>query len=202
VSQKQVFLVLLCCVAIVAAGLGLRQWMSGGGTRSEVKGTTGEAAIGGPFELVDTHGAVRSDSEFRGRYMLVFFGYTHCPDVCPTTLFDLTQALEQLGAAADKIQPIFITIDPLRDTPDAIGAYLENFHPAFIGLTGTRQQLAAVERLYAVYAKAAGPEAKDGAYLVDHTALAYLMGPDGKFRTFIAPGGGPDGVLKKVKPFL
>jgi protein SCO1 len=204
VSQKQVFFLLLFAAALGVGALGLHQFMTAqqDGVRVQEKGTSGEARIGGPFELVDTKGQVRTDAEFRGRFMLVFFGYTNCPDVCPTTLLDLTQALDELGPAAEKIQPIFITVDPLRDTPEAIAGYLEAFHSSFIGLTGTRQQLAAVERAYSVYAKAAGAPAKEGSYLVDHTALAYLLGPDGKFRAFISPGRGADAAAAKIKPFL
>jgi len=205
VSQKQVFFLLLIAAALGGGAVGLVQYLTAAresGVEVQDKGTSGEARIGGPFELVDTKGQVRTDVEFRGRFMLVFFGFTNCPDVCPTTLYDLTQALEELGPAAEKIQPIFITVDPLRDTPEAIASYLESFYPTFIGLTGTAQQLAAVQRAYSVYAKAAGAPTKEGSYLVDHTALAYLIGPDGKFRTFLAPGRGAEGMLAKMKPFL
>ena len=200
--QRVVFLLLFFAVVLVGGGIGLQAWLQAQGPRAKTQTSSGEAAIGGPFELVDTKGDVRRDSDFRGRYMLVFFGYTHCPDVCPTTLFDLTGALDMLGADAKNIQPIFITVDPLRDTPKVIAEYLQSFHPSFIGLTGTRQQLATVERLYGIYAKAAAADAKNTQALVDHTALVYLMGPDGKFRTYLSPGIGAKAIAEKIRKFL
>jgi cytochrome oxidase Cu insertion factor (SCO1/SenC/PrrC family) len=138
------------------------------------------AAIGGPFELVDHTGATRSDAEFRGRYMLVYFGFTFCPDACPTALLAMAEALDQVGPLAARIQPILISVDPDRDTPQQLASYVTAVDERLIGLTGSHAQIAAAARAYRVfYRKVTPPGMTD--YLVDHTSLVYLMGPDGKF---------------------
>jgi protein SCO1 len=142
------------------------------------------AAIGGPFQLVDSAGHPVSDQAFRGKYMLVYFGYTFCPDVCPTTLSDVATALDRLGPRADQVQPLFITVDPERDTPAVVGQYAANFSPRLVGLTGTPDQIAAVAREYRVYYARHRTGDKPGDYTMDHSSILYLMGPDGHF---IAP---------------
>ena len=154
------------------------------------------------LNLTDQDGRARSLADFKGKVVVVFFGYTQCPDVCPMTMLRLTEALELLGHDGDAIQPVFITIDPLRDTPDVIADYIANFDPRFIGLTGTRQQINAVERAFAVYAKAAEGADKNVNYLIDHTALTYLMGPDGTLRTFIAQTLSPAEMAEKIREHL
>jgi protein SCO1/2 len=142
---------------------------------------SGTALVGGPFSLTDQNGKRVTDQDFRGKYMLIFFGYTYCPDVCPSELQVMSAALDQLGPEADKIQPIFITIDPARDTPETLKVYVSNFHPRLIGLTGSESEIAAAATAYRVYyAKAKGTEDKPD-YLMDHGTILYLMGPDGKF---------------------
>lgn len=141
--------------------------------------------IGGPFELVDQHGAVRQDSDFRGRYMLVYFGYNWCPDVCPTSLLNITLALEKLDGIAPPIQPIYITVDPERDTVEEMKAYAEHFHPSLVALTGNQTQIAkAADAYYVVYEKAGEDGSAD--YFVDHTAFIYLMDPEGNFVRFFS----------------
>jgi protein SCO1/2 len=138
----------------------------------------------GGFELIDHNGKPRSSAGFRGRFMLIFFGYTYCPTICPTNLQHMAQALEQLGDKAKNIQPIFITIDPARDTPGVLKDYLENFGTKFLGLTGTETQIRGVAKSYRVHRRKVIPDKsapKD--YLVDHSSLTLLIGPDGKFRT-------------------
>lgn len=148
-------------------------------------------SVGGAFTLIDQTGRTVTDADFRGKLMLIYFGYTFCPDVCPTTLGTVSQAYDQLTPAEQaQVVPIFITVDPERDTVDQIAQYVDAFSPALIGLTGSPDQLAPVLREFHVYArKADGP---DGNYSVDHSSILYLMGKDGKYATHfsgeVAPG--------------
>lgn len=143
---------------------------------------TGTALVGGPFTLINQDGQTVTDKDFSGKYMLIFFGYTYCPDVCPTELQVMTQALVTMGERAAAIRPLFITIDPERDTPEVMKSYVENFGDNLTGLTGSAEQIAAVAKAYRVYYKRAGsPDASD--YLMDHSSIIYLMGPDGSFVT-------------------
>lgn len=143
--------------------------------------STGTALVGGPFTLTDQYGRKVSEKDFLGRYMLVFFGFTYCPDICPTELQVMTAALDAMGPGAEKIQPVFITIDPERDTPEVMKAYVENFSPRLIGLTGTPEDIAAVAKAYRVYYAKAPNQASPESYLMDHSSIIYLMGPDGGF---------------------
>jgi protein SCO1 len=136
-------------------------------------------AIGGPFRLLDQGGRTVTEDDFKGRPFLVFFGYTHCPDACPTTLFDISELLGKLGPDAERVGALFITVDPERDTPDQLKDYLSNFNPQLTGLTGDPAAIAAVVKEYRVYAKKVPTE--NGDYVMDHTALTYLMGKDGRF---------------------
>ncbi len=137
------------------------------------------AAVGGPFHLVDQDGKQVSDQDMKGRPFLVFFGFTHCPDVCPTTLFELSQLLHALGPDADRVGALFITVDPERDTPAALKEYLSNFDPHLRGLTGDPAAIGAAIKAYRVYAKKVPLEGDD--YTMDHTALVYLMDKNGRF---------------------
>jgi len=137
------------------------------------------AGIGGPFHLIDQNGKPFSDSDMKGRPFLVFFGYTHCPDVCPTTLFEISQVMAKLGNDADRTGAVFITVDPERDTAATLKEYLSNFDPHVRGLTGNRAAIDAAIKAYRVYAKKV-PE-KDGDYTMDHTAVVYLMDKNGRF---------------------
>ena len=135
--------------------------------------------IGGPFDLTDNHGRAASDTAFRGKLMLVYFGYTYCPDVCPTTLNQMMHAYISLSPAQQaQIAPIFITVDPERDTIPQMDQYVTSFSPALIGLTGSLEQVAATERGYHVFARKAGG-GED--YTMDHSSIIYLMGKDGRF---------------------
>jgi protein SCO1/2 len=137
------------------------------------------AAVGGPFHLVDQDGRTVSDQDFRGKPLLVFFGYTHCPDVCPTTLFDVSEVMRRLGPEADRAAALFITVDPQRDTPATLKDYLLSFDPHLRGLTGSTDATAAVAKAYRVYYKKVPTEGED--YTMDHTAIVYLMDKDGHF---------------------
>jgi cytochrome oxidase Cu insertion factor (SCO1/SenC/PrrC family) len=142
---------------------------------------SGTALIGGPFTMINQKGETVTDKTYAGQYMLVFFGFTNCEDVCPTELQVMTAAFNQMGPLADKITPLFVSIDPDRDTPEAMKDYVSNFYPRLQGLTGTPDQVAAIARAYHVfYAKV--PDSKDPKnYEMDHSSILYLMGPDGKF---------------------
>ena len=137
------------------------------------------AGIGGPFHLEDQNGRPITDQDVKGRPFLVFFGYTHCPDVCPTTLFEISEVLKSLGPDADRTGALFITVDPERDTPAVLKDYLSSFDPHLRGLTGDPAAVTAAMKAYRVYAKKI--PLKDGDYTMDHTAVVYLMGKDGRF---------------------
>ncbi len=174
--QKLIFAVVVLVIAAVTGFGALWLTRGPGGPMG-----SGEALVGGPFTLTDHNGQRVTDQDFRGKYMLIFFGFTFCPDVCPSELQVMSAALDELGAEGEKIQPVFITIDPARDTPEAMKVYVSNFHPRMIGLTGSEQDIAVVAKAYRVYyAKAKGSEASPD-YLMDHSTILYLMGPDGKF---------------------
>lgn len=159
-----------------------------------------QVTIGGPFRLIDSHGQVLTDRDFRGRFMLVYFGYTHCPDACPTTLSDEAAALDTLPRAdRAKTAPIFITVDPARDTPAIMGEYAHAFAPDFIGLTGSEQAITAAERAYHVYA--ARHPLKGGDYAMDHSSIIYVMGPDGVFRGVIEDNDKPAEMARALRGF-
>ena len=144
----------------------------------------GGPTVGGPFSLVDGQGKTVTDRDFRGRFMLVYFGYTFCPDVCPTTLNQVAEAMDRLGPKADRVQPLFITGDPKRDTPPVVQPFVAAFSPRLIGLTGTPEEIAKVAREYRVYYAARPAEGSPGEYTVDHSSILYLMDPGG---AFVAP---------------
>jgi protein SCO1/2 len=139
----------------------------------------GASAIGGPFKLIDQNGKPITDQDMKGKPYLVFFGYTHCPDICPTTLFELSEVMRALGPDADKTRALFISIDPERDTPAAMKDYLSSFDPHLMGATGDAKAIGVAEKEYRVYAKKVPGE--NGDYSMDHTALVYLMDKDGRF---------------------
>jgi protein SCO1 len=137
------------------------------------------AAVGGPFHLEDQNGKAVSDEDMKGKPFLVFFGFTHCPDICPTTLFDISQLMHALGPDAERTGALFITVDPERDTPAVLKDYLSNFDPHLRGLTGDQAAISAATKAYRVYAKKVPLE--NGDYTMDHTAVVYLMDKDGHF---------------------
>lgn len=143
--------------------------------------STGKALVGGPFSLVDHTGKKVTDQDFRGRYMLVYFGFTHCPDVCPSGLQVIAAALDKAGAKAEQITPLLITVDPERDTPEQLASYVPSFHPRLVGLTGTPEQVAPVLKAYRVYAKRVDDPKSSAGYTFDHTSLIYLMDRNGEY---------------------
>jgi cytochrome oxidase Cu insertion factor (SCO1/SenC/PrrC family) len=168
--------------------------------------TTTMPAVGGPFSLTDQNGNPVTEAAFTGKLMLVYFGYTFCPDVCPTALTEMGMAIEALGPAGDKVAPVFITVDPARDTPEHLKEYLSYFHPRFVGLTGTAEQVAAAAKAYRVYyakAKTGAASASDALdYLVDHTSIIYLMAPEGSLKAHFPHGIGADAMAKKIRELL
>jgi cytochrome oxidase Cu insertion factor (SCO1/SenC/PrrC family) len=149
---------------------------------------TGKALIGGPFTLTNQKGERVTDETFRGKYMLVSFGYTSCPDVCPAELQLMANTMDLLGAKSEKVTPIFITIDPERDTVTQVAGYVENFHPRMVGLTGTLEEIKEAAGAYRVYyAKAEGASTASG-YLMDHSTFLYLMDPQGLYVTHFPYG--------------
>lgn len=170
VSRRLPLLLLLLSLALLGTVSALVMWQ---------KAPPPEASlVGGPFTLTATDGRTVTDADFKGHPFLVFFGYTHCPDVCPTTLFSLSQVLKALGPDT-KLKVLFITVDPARDTPKDMKEYLANFDPRIIGLSGTEAQTSEVERAYRVYAKKVAGEGGD--YSMDHTSIIYLMDKEGRF---------------------
>lgn len=175
---KLLIAVMLALAAASAVAAGFVLFVS---PPAPVVTTSGTAAIGGPFTLVSTRGGTVTDQTYRGKWLVLFFGYTYCPDVCPTTLNNISVALQALGADANKLQPAFVTVDPKRDTREVLADYLKSFDSRIIGLTGTQAQIEHIVKEYRVYVAQQKPENGDDDYLVAHSAYIYLMDPQGKF---------------------
>jgi len=143
----------------------------------------GQALVGGPFTLTDHTGKHVTEQDFRGRTMVVFFGFTFCPDVCPSGLQVMSAALDKLGPKADRVVPVLITVDPERDTPAQLAMYVQSFHPRLVGLTGTPAEIEAVAKAYRVYVRKVGDPKSTAGYTIDHSSIIYVMGPDGAYRT-------------------
>ncbi len=157
-------------------------------------------SIGGPFVLTDQDGRTRSDRDFRGRFVLLYFGYTYCPDVCPTTLQNIADALAKIRLKSARVVPVFVTVDPQRDTPAVLKKYLVAFGTRFVGLTGSLAAITRVARAYRVYF-ARHPEPGDG-YSVDHSSTIYLLGPDGKLVTIYDASAGANAIVSDLKSRL
>lgn len=155
-------------------------------------------SLGGPFALIDHTGRAVTERDFAGRMALVYFGFTYCPDVCPTELGIMAEALDALGDQGEQVTPILITIDPERDTPAALADYVSRFHPRMIGLTGSAEQVAAAARAYRVfYARVQRPDMSD--YLMDHSSFIYLVGRDGRVRALFRPQTSPEAIAQAVR---
>jgi protein SCO1/2 len=166
--------------------------------------STGKADIGGPFSLIDQHGKTVTDQDFRGRYMLVFFGFTRCPDICPTELQVMSAALDGLGPKAEKVVPIFITLDPGHDTPEAVGAYVKNFGENFVGLTGSPEAIDKAAKAYRVAYQQFEYKGKDEnyGYSIDHSAFVYFMGPDGELKELFNYGTPAEKITATLERYL
>jgi len=191
--------------AAIALGLviavAVRFWSSGGDhtVKSLGKDVAGATLIGGPFTLTDQHGTRISDSSFRGRLMLVYFGYSYCPDICPTDLAKISIAIDLLGLSGDVVQPIFITIDPERDTVQRLAEYASLFHPRLVALTGTLDEIRQVASEYRVYFEKSGTEPN---YAMNHSDIIYLMGRDGRFITHFGQGTAPEQIAQAIRKEL
>ncbi len=161
----------------------------------------GKAPIGGPFTLTDHTGKTRTDAEFRGRILLVYFGFTHCPDVCPTDMMAIGGALKALGPQANKVQGLFISLDPKRDTPALLAAYVDSFHDNIVGLTGDETAIRRAAHAYKVYFNKVPGKGEDD-YGFDHSAYIYLMDRAGKFIGVFPPSTPPERIVAVLKPLL
>lgn len=196
-SRRSIILIAACLVGAVL--LGATAWKAGvfqpaGAAQGA---TRGAALVGGPFKLVDQDGRAVDQSILDGKWSVVFFGFTYCPDVCPTTMQTLAAAKQQLGPKGDKLQVVFVSVDPERDTPAQLKTYLSNeiYPKGTIGLTGTPEQVAAAAKAYRVYYRKNG---EGEGYLVDHSTAAYLMDPKGKFARVLPFGIGPDETARQI----
>ncbi len=198
-TGKSAIPLLAAVIVAVIASIGLLFWLAG-----NRKADTDQPVIGGAFELVDQNGKPFTEKNLKGKYSLIYFGYTYCPDVCPTELQTMTQALEMLGPMASRIRPVMISVDPERDTPEVLKEYLTNFYPGFVGLTGTPEQVRKAGQAYRVfYRKTDEKSASD--YLMDHSSIVYLMDPKGRYLKHFAYGTSPekmaDGIRKAIEKY-
>jgi cytochrome oxidase Cu insertion factor (SCO1/SenC/PrrC family) len=194
-AARRGLIVFVAALIIILGGFAVEQW------RLSDDNAPGGIAVGGPFSLIDQNGTPRRDSDFRGKLMLVYFGYTYCPDACPTTLLEITQAMDILGASGDGVQPIFISVDPQRDTVAQLKLYASNFTPRLLALTGAPNELLAVEQAYHVYV-AKVPQSGNDDYLIDHTSIMYLMGRDGKYLAQFPTGLPPKTLAAGIQRFM
>ncbi len=200
--MRRLSIILMPIVVALALALAFYIWRAGDNLpalgRTEVSGT---AQIGGPFTLIDQDGVKKSSADFHSRFMLIYFGYSNCPDVCPTTLSLMADTLDKLGSKASSVVPVFITIDPERDTPARLKPYVASFGPRFVGLTGDLASIKRVADLYRVYLKK--QPLQGGGYGMDHSSVIYLMGPDGKFVTYWDDTSiGPDKLADELRARL
>ena len=160
-----------------------------------------DVPVGGSFTLTNQDGQPVNDSDFRGKFMMMFFGFTNCPDLCPTTLLIMSQTMEQLKEDAPKVVPIFITVDPERDTPAQIKAFLANFNPAIVGLTGTQAQIDKIQADYKTYSLKVDDKDAPGGHSFDHSGYIYLMDKQGKFLTVFTADSSPQTITAKIKEY-
>jgi protein SCO1 len=163
-------------------------------------GTALASAIGGPFQLVDQNGQTVTDGDLKGKWSLIYFGYTHCPDACPTALNDISIALSELGSKRDAVRPVFITVDPERDTPEALKTYVTAFDAPILALTGTPDQVAKAAKGYRVY-YAKHPE-PGGDYSMDHSSVIYVMDPEGRFTASFTQENSPEQMADRLKKLV
>lgn len=194
-SRTSLLIIALVAVLGLAAGGAMVWRLSGPG---EAGGAQGQAKVGGPFQLVNQDGQAVDESILKGRWSVVFFGFTYCPDICPSTLQAVAVAQEELGARARDLQVVFISVDPERDTPEQLKTYLslEAFPDNVVGLTGTPEQVAAAAKAYYVYYRKSGEGPN---YTVDHSTAAYLMDPDGQFNRVLAYGLPPQEMARLIR---
>jgi protein SCO1/2 len=185
----------------LAGGIGwaIAVWRDNSAPPTVTTASAGQALVTSDFELVDHRGHAARDEDFRGLWQLVFFGFTYCPDVCPTGLATISTVLDELGPAADKIVPLFITVDPERDRPEVLKDYLANFHPKILGLTGTTEQVAAATKGFRVYFRKVQQPDQPDAYTLDHSTFIYLMDPEGGYATHMSPQLAPEEIAARLR---
>ena len=164
--------------------------------------SVGQVLVGGPFTLTDHTGKRVTDEDFRGKFLLLFFGYTNCPDVCPTALQIMAAALDKLGQNAQRITPVLISVDPEHDTPAVLASYVQSFHPRLVGLTGSPAEIDAVTRAYRVYVKKVPDPKSTTGYSIDHSSIIYVMGPDGTYRAHFTHATTPDAMADRLAGLL
>lgn len=204
--NRQMALVIAAITVVIAVALTVFAWRAyeiatGRGEGSGSPRLAAAVKVGGPFELIDQTGRTVTEQDFKGTYMLIYFGYTFCPDVCPTELQDIAVAVDALGEAGERVTPIFITVDPARDTVEMIADYVAAFHPRMVGLTGDEESIKKVAKAYRVYYAKVDDEASSD-YLVDHTSFIYLMGPDGEFETLFRYNTSPEDMAESIREIL
>ena len=164
--------------------------------------SAGQALVGGPFTLIDHTGKRVTDQDFRGKFLLVFFGFTNCPDVCPTALQVMAAALDKLGPNAARITPVLISVDPAHDTPAVLATYVASFHPRLVGLTGSQAEIDAVAKAYRVYVKKVPDPKSTAGYTIDHSSIIYVMGPDGAYRSHFTHATSPEVMAERLSGLL
>lgn len=201
-GKLTVWLLAIVCVAGIVALVG-KAYLPGLGQKAQSTSSSSGVGVGGPFTLVNQFGEAVTEKTYAGKYLLVYFGYTYCPDVCPTALTEMANALDMLGTQSTKIQPIFVSLDPGRDTPAQLKEYVAYFHPALVGLTGTAEQVDAAAKAYRVYYRKNDPSSADANdYTVDHTSIIYLIGPDGKLITHFSHGTSAEAMAERIGKLL
>jgi protein SCO1/2 len=200
-------LLLIAVLGLLLAAGGLGAWyfvqpQEAGTIVSSRTTTSGNALIGGPFTLTDQHGQRRSEADLKGHYSLIYFGYTYCPDICPTSLSTMTQGLDLLAEAepakAAAVLPVFITIDPERDTVDAMASYAGHFHPRLLALTGTPEEVTAAAKAYRIFFQKV-EESGASDYLMDHSSILYLMAPDGSYLTHFTHASTAEDIAERLR---
>lgn len=195
--------VIVGLLAGVAAALAVLPDVRGAlGLGPPATSTTGRALIGGPFTLTDHTGRRVSEKDFAGRPMVVFFGFTNCPDVCPSGLQVLSAALDKLGDKGGQVAPLFISVDPERDTPERLARYVRSFHPRIVGLTGTPEEVEKAAKAYRVYFKKAKTEGSAEAYTIDHSAIIYIMDAAGAYSSHATHATSPNKLAELIARVL
>lgn len=200
---RSLFACLLVALSLLACDKG---GDSGGMHLSSIKSSFKNTDVTGlgyarDFQLTDHNGKPRTLADFRGKVVVVFFGYTQCPDVCPTTMAEMSEVMKSLGPDADRVQVLFITIDPERDTPQLLAQYVPSFDKRFLGLTGTPAEIDKVAKEFRVFYQKV-PGKQPGSYTMDHTAGSYVFDPKGRIRLFVKHGGGPEPIAQDIKRIL
>lgn len=190
-----------CLAACVVGGMLLLAGCGKSAPAFQNLDLTGNTQFGSDFSMPDTGGALRTLADYKGKAVVLFFGYTHCPDVCPTTMAELTQAMQQLGPDAKRVQVLFVTVDPARDTPQVLSQYVKAFDPSFVGLRPSDAQLAKVAKDFRVYYAKVPGKTPDN-YTMNHTAASYVFDPSGKLRLFVRDGQGAQPWVHDLKLLL